>query len=110
MRSGNLVGGAEFYNRSIELAIAMRNVALWCRAYAHFALECARYDKNALPQARAAIMKVYDGLNDQGKLMLSDVPAMLARAESLQPASDVLRSLEQFRKQLSSYPTNEEAG
>ncbi|MCK1552710.1 hypothetical protein IVB11_27625 [Bradyrhizobium sp. 177] len=110
MRAGDIAGGADLYRRSIDLAVTLRNPALWCRAYAHFTVEVARFDKSALPETTAAIMKVYDRLPDQAKLILNDVPAMLARAEKLQTVSDVLQSLEQFRDQfLSTYPSDGEA-
>ncbi|MCK1608151.1 MULTISPECIES: hypothetical protein [unclassified Bradyrhizobium] len=107
MRAGDLAGGADLYGRSIDLAAELRSPALWCRAYAHFAVEVANFDKSALPEATSAILKVYDKLPDQAKLTLNDVPAMLTRAEKIKTVSDVLESLEQFRNRfLSTYPTD----
>src|SRR5260221_10818795 len=51
MRRGDLVGGAELYQRSIELAVSERNPVLWCRASAHYIYECARYDKSELAES-----------------------------------------------------------
>ncbi|MEY9590997.1 hypothetical protein ABIA06_003288 [Bradyrhizobium yuanmingense] len=110
MRAGDIAGGADLYRRSIELAVALRSPALWCRAYAHFTVEVARFDKSILPETTAAIMKVFDRLPDQAKLILNDVPAMLARAEKVQTISDVLQSLEHFRDRFrSTYPFDGEA-
>lgn len=108
MRSGNLVGGAELYHRSIELAVVRRNVALWCRASAHFAYECARYDKDALAEATTAILKIYEKLSEQEKFRLNDIPTILGRAEKLQPAAEIIKSVEQFRNRWSSYPVVED--
>lgn len=109
MRAGDFAGGADLYRRAIDLAVTLRNAALWCRAYAHFAVEVGRFDKSALPEVTTAIMKVYGKLPDQAKLILNDVPTMLERAEKAQTASDVLKSLEQLRDRfLSTYPSNGE--
>jgi len=107
MRSGNLEAGADLYHKSINLAISLRDAHLWCRACAHFAYECARYNKRDLANITATIMKVYNRLGDQSKIGLNDVPAILARAEKLQSASEILRSLENYRSQLASYPADE---
>ncbi|MET4717141.1 Tfp pilus assembly protein PilF [Bradyrhizobium japonicum] len=110
MRAGDVAGGADLYRRSIELAVTLRSAALWCRAYAHFAVEVARFDKSALPEVTTAIMKVYDKLPDQAKLILNDVPAMLERAARLQTVADVLVSLENFRERfIPTYPSDGEA-
>jgi hypothetical protein len=82
MRSGNLVGGAELYHRSIDLAAAVRNAALWCRASAHFTYECARYDKGVLPEATVAIMKIYNGLSEQARFSNSVLKPLGARGSS----------------------------
>jgi hypothetical protein len=55
-----------------------------------------------------AIMKIYNGLSEQARFILNDVPTMLARAEKLQPAAEMIKSLEQFRDRWSSYPVSED--
>jgi Tfp pilus assembly protein PilF len=109
MRSGNLDAGAELYHRAIELAITLRNAALWCRASANFAYECARYDKSTLAETSAAIMSTYNKLSDPAKFVLNDIPTMLSRAEKLQPAADMIRSLEQFKNPWTSYPVADDS-
>jgi hypothetical protein len=104
MRSGSIEEGARLYNQAIELAVTIKNPALWCRASANFALECSRFDKTDLESYAASIMKVYDRMDDQAKALLNDVPVLLERARNIQSASDIIEKLGAFRDNLMAYP------
>jgi Tfp pilus assembly protein PilF len=104
MRRGNISEGSCLYEKSMELAIEAKSRLLWCKAAAHFALEYARYDKTDLLETVKLIETTFAGLDQKTKLLSSDVPALLSRAQKLQSASDILRSMETVRTKFLSYP------
>jgi hypothetical protein len=106
MRRGNISEGSDLYEKSMALAVEARNRLLWCRAAAHFAFEYARYDKTDLNEFVKLIDTTYSGLDQKTKLLSSDVPALLSRAQKLQSASDILERMETIRNKFLSYPDN----
>jgi hypothetical protein len=108
MRGGSIPAGVELYQKAMERAIEIKNPSLWCRAAANFAHEYSRFDKTELEEFGNAILKVYQGLGDQIRAVMNDVPALLERAKNLESASEIIERLAAFRSSLISYPLNAE--
>jgi len=104
MRRGNLGEGTDLYQEAMRLAVKSKSRLLWCRAAAHFVLEHARYDKRDLGKVVELIETAFAGLDEKTKLLASDIPAMLRRAEGVKSASDLLQSMEAIRNKMLAYP------
>jgi hypothetical protein len=109
LRGASIEEGVRHYRRAIELAIAIKDPVLWCRAAANFALEYARFDKSELEAFSSSIVKIYNRLPNQTRMTMSDVPTLLERAKGIQTVSDILERLSSFRERFLSYPLGDQS-